>query len=252
MILALPVELRLRIAEYALEQSPAAGIPDIDCQEYGNDYRPSENLALLLVCRQFNTDFARLAYRMTRFLLWNHTSSIRLQELPPSNLREIRKLGYYLRASEMESWGSYFYDLEQLHLDELVLLSSPEWAAGHANITNLVLFLRRLVHVKEIIFVSRGNGEGLGRYPYLSLIGTIMKEDHFQRYDAPGAPNVEATWWDWHVSAQDNNITLKAMDPRPMLAEEDYMLLIQSKVGELIELAETAGYRRPARRPHVV
>ncbi len=242
MLLGLPVELRLRIAEYALEQHPGAGVPYVGrglC-EHKNDYRPSENLTLLLVCRRFSEDFSKIAFQRTRFFLWDHMSSIRLLRLPLDKVQNVRKLGYCLNSHEMRSWGSCFYNIEQLNLDELVLLCSHHWAVGHANFRNLVLFLRRLVHVKTIKFVSYQKAHGLGRAPYLSLIGTIMKEDHFQRYDAPGAPNVETTWWDWQLNAHDDTITLEAKDPRPVLAEEEYMLLMKPRVDALMVLAQEA------------
>ncbi|KAH6625640.1 hypothetical protein C7974DRAFT_204211 [Boeremia exigua] len=240
MILALPTELRLRIAEYALEQRPAAGIPYMGSrlQEHENEYRPSQNLALLLVCRQFNTDFAQLAYNKTRFVLWDHERGTHLQQLPPHILRDIRKLAFLLGAHEIQSWDKYFYDVELLRLDELVFLCPARWTNGPLNIRNVVRFLRRLAHVKTVKFVVYGKGEGLSRAPCFSLIGMIMKEDHFQRYDAPGAPNIEATGWDWHISTPENSVTLKAREPRPVLAEEDYMLLMKPEVDAFMAAAQ--------------
>lgn len=238
MLLKLPVELRLRIAEFALEQHSTAGIPQHLLE---TDYRPSDNLALLLVCRQFNTDFVQLAYSKTRFLLWNRGQGIRLQQLPPYRIRDIRKLAYVLTPSDIQSWGSYFYDLEQLYLDELVILCPDGWApiSGDPNIRNTVLFLRRLMHVKTVKFIvyaqrllDHGNIA-----PCIYLVGTIMKEDHFQRYDAPGAPNVEANSWEWHFNAQENSVTLHAKEPEPITTEEEYMQLQKPRVDALIALA---------------
>lgn len=237
MLLELPVELRLRIAEFALEQNPTAGIP-YDRPLPENDYHPSDNLALLLVCRQFNKDFAQLAYQKTRFLLWNRAQGACLQRLPSHRIINIRKLVYVLVPSDILSWGSYFYDLEQLQLDELIVLCPHGWANGHANIRNTVLFLRRLLHVKTAKFIMYSGGEGLNRAPHFSLIGTIMKEDHFQRYDVPGAPHVEATSWDWHLNAQENSVTLYAKDPKPIVTEEEYMLLMKPKVDALMAIAQ--------------
>ena len=239
MFLKLPAELRLRIAEYALEQRPAAGIPHIGrhLQEYRNDYRPSENLALLLVCRQFNIDFTSLAYNKTRFTLWTDEHGARMQELPSYKLRSIRKLAYYPNEYDMESWGNFFHNLEQLRLDELVLFCSHTWTVGLSTIKIMVLFLRRLQHVKRIKFVLYGK-MGTNRSAYCSLIGAMMKEDHYQRYDAPGAPKVEATWWDWHLNTHENLITLRAQGPRPVLPEEEYMILMKPKVDALMAEAE--------------
>jgi hypothetical protein len=65
-----------------------------------------------------------------------------------------------------------------------------------------------------------------------------MKEDHYQRYDAPDAPNLEATWWDWCYSPDYSHITFEAQPPRPILPEEEYMLLMKPKVDALMAFAE--------------
>lgn len=67
-----------------------------------------------------------------------------------------------------------------------------------------------------------------------------MKEDHFQRYDAPGAPNVEACWWGWQLNSLVDTITFTAQAPRPALLEEDYMLLMKPKVDAMMAEAERA------------
>lgn len=240
MVLRLPIELRLRIAKFALEQRATAGIAYVDqlLQEHETDYRPSENLTLLLVCRQFYSDFARLAYNKTRFLLWNDAYCARLQQLPSYRLRDIRKLACHLGGFDVHSWGSYFLNLEHIRLDELVFLCPHNWANHHSNIRNAIVFLRRLVHVSTVKFVIYGKGEGLNRAPCYSLIGAIMKEDHFQRYDAPGAPNVGATAWDWHLNSHENSITLQAKDPEPVTAEEEFMRRMKPKVDALITIVQ--------------
>ncbi|KAF2624764.1 hypothetical protein BU25DRAFT_133685 [Macroventuria anomochaeta] len=240
MFLDLPVELRLRIAEYALEQRPGTGIPHIGrhLENYKGGYRPSENMSLLLVCHQFNRDFTQLAYNKTRFMLWTYGHGTGLQGLPLYKLRSIRKLVYRPDTSEMQSWGSYLYNLEQLHVDELVFLWHYQWTRPSIKI--VISFLRRLLHINTIKFVLYAKREGKNRSDYCSLVGAIMKEDHFQRYDAPGAPNVEATWWDWHLDTQENIITFRAQDPRPVLPEEDYMLLMKPEVDALMAEAERA------------
>lgn len=239
MFLDLPVELRLRIAEYALQQRPAAGIPHIGrhLSEYEGDYRPSENMALLLVCRQFNADFTQLAYNKTRFLLWTSQHSTGLQELPLHKLRSIRKIACKPFGTTTESWckGKHFCNLEQLRLDELIILSQTGISSKQ-----MVLFMRRLVHVEIVKFVMYGKRENENRSNYCATVGLIMKEDHFQRYDAPGAPNIEATWWDWHLNPEANVITFRAQNARPILPEEEYMLLMKPKVDAMMAEAERA------------
>ena len=153
MFLDLPVELRLRIADYALEQRPAAGIPLVGrhLQRDKGDYKPSENLALLLVCRQFRIDFTDLAYRTTRFRLLANRHGVGIQRLPLHRLQNLRKLAYNPDKLEWQSWGSYVCNLEPLRLDELVLFM------GHGRMDcsfkPLILFMRRLLHVKTIKYV---------------------------------------------------------------------------------------------------
>ncbi|KZM23536.1 uncharacterized protein EKO05_0011232 [Ascochyta rabiei] len=247
MFLALPVELRLRIAEYALEQRPAAGIPHIGLplRQYKHQYRPSENLSLLLVCRQFALDFTPLAYNKTRFTLWTEHDVARMRNLPPHKLRNIRKLGFEPWSVRCEEWTgtgsseSFFCNQEQLRLDELVFFWPHNWV-HMIDVRLVVRFLRRVRHIRTIKFVQYGGIKETRRNEYRSLIGMIMKEDHFQRYDAPGAPNIEATWWDWHLNSQQNIHTFQAQEPRPVLPEEDYMLLMKPRVDALMAEAEQA------------
>ncbi|KAF1925688.1 uncharacterized protein M421DRAFT_7708 [Didymella exigua CBS 183.55] len=100
--------------------------------------------------------------------------------------------------------------------------------------------MRRLVHVKTVKFVLYGVTEARNRSHYCKLIGAIMKEDHFQIYDALGAPNIEATWWGWHLSTQADMITFAAQNSRPVLPEEEYMLLMKPKVDAMMAEAERA------------
>ncbi|KAF3031137.1 hypothetical protein E8E11_000877 [Didymella keratinophila] len=242
MLLKLPTELRLRIADYALEQHPATGIPPTSrqLQEYRADYRPSGNLALLLVCRQFNSDFTQLAYSKTRFSIWNRRQSNNLRQLPSHSVRNIRSIVHRAPVDEVTSWGSYCYGLQQLHLDELVILCDRFFFVISQDVLNVAAFLRRLLHVKIIRFVMYDDKAGRKRSHYCRLIGAIMKEDHFQRYDAPGAPNIEARWWDWHLNSLGDMIAFTAQEPRPVLPEEEYMLLMKPKVDAMMAEAERA------------
>ena len=250
--LTLPVELRLHIAEYAFEQDPAAGIPHKDHQhqdnspsgwwsEYEHDYRPSENLSLLLVCRQFNTEFTQIAYNKTRFTLRGRSNVIRLHELPALKIRSIRKLAFIPHLSELCSWGSYPFKVEQLRLDELVFLwlgRTPLHGSLQTCNNSLYPIMRDLLHVKTIKFFLYGESEKDNRKAYCRLIATLMKDDHFYIYDAPSAPKIEATWWDWHLNEEGNVMTFQAHPQRPVLPEEDYMLLVKPKVDALMAEAE--------------
>ena len=106
--------------------------------------------------------------------------------------------------------------------------------------------LRRLLNVKTIKLVMYGKWEGKNRRDYCSFVSGIMKEDYYQRYDAPGAPNIEATWRDWHLNKQENLITLQAHAPKPVLPEEEYVLLMKPKVDALMADAEKVTGPYPA------
>ena len=253
--LSLPVELRLHIAEYAFEQSPAAGIPYAHhfkeftvggpwCEREHNS-KASKNLSLLLVCRQFHTDFTEIAYNKTRFAIQSESrNATRIQELPDTKIRNIRKVAFIPKISEICSWGSYPFRDERLHLDELMFLWCGNTTGGRLQACSNSLYpiMRNLLHVKTIKFLLFGRNENENRQIYCRLIGTFMKDDHFYRYDAPGAPKVEATWWNWHLNEDGDIVTFTAQAPRPVLPEEVYMMLMKPKVDALMTEAErTAG-----------
>lgn len=242
MLLVMPTELRLRIAEYALEQHVKAGIPATSrsLQECEADYRPSANLALLLVCRQFNSDFAQLVFNKTRFSIWSGRQSDNLRQLPSHSIRSIRSIVHRAPVDEVTSWGSYCYGLQQLHLDELVILCDRFFFVISQDVVDVAAFLRRLLNVKTVRFVMYDDKGGRKRYHYCRLIGAIMKEDHFQRYDAPGAPKIEARWWDWQLNSLADTITFTAQAPRSVLPEEEYMLLMKPKIDAVMAEAERA------------
>jgi hypothetical protein len=249
-LLALPAELRLRIAEYALEQCSTAGLPlqtgSTSYWSHLRQYWPSNQLALLRVCRQLTQDFTPLAYNKTRFTLygsWTEEDVTRMRKLPSYKVRNIRKLALgplsiHTPWVDISSWENYVYNEERLCLDELLFLWPQEWAL--IDTKALILLFRRLQQVKTIKLVVYEDKPGEAAQAFRSLVGTIMKEDHFQRYDAPGAPNIEATWWEWSFNNRESIITLQAHDPRPVLAEYDYMLLMKPKVDELMAQAERA------------
>jgi hypothetical protein len=241
MFLKLPTELCLRIAEYALEQHPATGIPSTSRPlQSRTGYRHSRNLALLLVCRQFNCDFAQLAYNRTRFSIWNRRQSNSLRQLPSHSIRSIRSIVHRASVDEVTSWGNYCYNIQQLHLDELVILCDRFFFVISKDVLDVAAFLRRLLHVKTLKFIMYDDAARRKRSHYCRLIGAIMKEDHFQRYDAPGAPHIEACWWDWHLNSLGDTIALTAHEPRPILPEEEYMLLMKPKVDAMMAEAERA------------
>jgi hypothetical protein len=62
----------------------------------------------------------------------------------------------------------------------------------------------------------------------------MLKEDHYQRYDVPGAPNVEKTWWVWGYDYVDNTFELVAQPPKPVLPEAEYIEFVAPMVRRLM------------------
>ncbi|OSS48197.1 hypothetical protein B5807_07866 [Epicoccum nigrum] len=239
--LSLPVELRLRIAEYGIfEQTLSLGFPWLrDVFKHDHDYKPSENLALLLVCRQFHDDFTQLAYSNTKFTVCCDgidQALVRLHELPEYKTRNIRRLAFG-PDTLIGVCERFLLEAPQLQLHQLDIICS-EWYLQDHGIPDVVSFFRRLSNTKFIKLILYEVERDFSLKTFCALIGAIMKEDHYQRYDAPGAPNIETTWWDWCLSLDSDYITFEAQPPRPILLEEDYMLLMKPKVDGLMALAE--------------
>jgi hypothetical protein len=231
--LSLPIELRLQIAAYALEQPENVSLSkeerfrgtELVNAQLDPDYYASQNLSLLLVCHQFHHDFSSLAYRMTTFVV----AKRRMQAIkwqPAANIRNLRKLVLDHTLNEMLSWHNYPFDNESLHLDELCLFIDLP------NYKPLTRLLRRLQNVKTFrIFHTAARP----RIAYARLVAAMQKDDHFQRYDAPCAPDIGCTWWDASYNAQTISFDLVAQEPVPLMAEEDYMVMMKPSVDELME-----------------
>ncbi len=255
-LLTLPVELRLLIAEFVLEQDDTAGEPIPPSQRTDAlallPSQCAENLSLRLVCRQLTQELTRLAYKKTIFLLFGSLTSkygSRMQELPVQTFDHIRKLTFASASrcrpsgDSFEAWEGYVFNEKRMHLDELVLFWSLGYTAHQSN-QIWIPFFRRLKNVQTIKIILYHPWIDVGTLQpataYRSLVGAFMKVDHFERYDAPGAPNIEATWWAWSYEHDRQIITLKAQEPRPALPEEDYMRLMKPQVDALMAEAERA------------
>ncbi|USP77443.1 hypothetical protein yc1106_04717 [Curvularia clavata] len=241
--LSLPTELRMHIAAEALEQHPLSGFHMVDAApENGSRYildtryRPSANLSIRLVCRQFNIDFTRLAIQKTRFVLQKDAGST-VSTQSETILRDVKRLVVHYGPDTIAEWREFPFNKECLQLDELdmfmPLAEAPEYS-------ELVGMFRRLRNVQRIRFLLCGD-EQQARLRCCWLIGVMLKEDHYQRYDAPNAPNLESSWWSWSWSFNDNYswVTFVAQEPKPVMVEEEYMMLVKPKLDEIMEA--TAG-----------
>jgi hypothetical protein len=249
-LLSLPAELRIQILSYVFVQQPDAGFIrseksstlDYHGLVIDNHYSPAFQLNILSTCRQFRRDFTTIAFRNTTFLVRDncvslHTLLRRLQSHQLASLRRVAFVTSPKRIRELVEWTRYPFDMENVHLEELtvVLYRSEHWHYPSHYTRDLVALLRRLEHVKALKFVRNSAPvSGSFRTWYNRLIGLLLKEDHYQRYDAPDAPNVEATWWEWRYDYADNTFELIAQSPKPVLPEAEYIGYVAPLVRRLM------------------
>ncbi|KAG9376653.1 O-methyltransferase [Pyrenophora tritici-repentis] len=240
--LSLPTELRLQIASYALEQLPTDEERLIHLAQpwktsvYNSVYKSSKNLAIRLVCREFNRDFSRLAIQKTTFVLYGGLGTV-IDAQPDELLRDVRRLVIPVHRI-FHPLPEFLFNRECLHLDELCLYDTLESIIRHRK--TLIYMLRYLKNVKRVSFSAdpRSSCSKTQRLAFRRLIGQILKEDHYQRYDSPNAPQPETTWWSWIYSNDSAHEFLTAQEPKPIMAEQDYMLLVKPKIDELMEQIE--------------
>jgi hypothetical protein len=256
-ILSLPVELRLEIAAYVFDQPNNMSIEQIaDHSEHESrrhlipsdvsakgfwiplTYSASANFSLLLVCRQLRYELVDLAFQQTRFVMSDRPGldkpDFKVSCLLKERICNIRKLVLVYQQEEINAmlWKQYPFNKEAMHLDELCIAFSP-----HVFDMGLIDLLRRLKNVKTVTFLL-GLDLGCPKIDSMrvlgKIVGAMLKMDHYYRYDAPGAPIIEDTWWDWHFDSTNVSLVLEAREPKPLLAEEDYMNMIKPKVDELM------------------
>ncbi|KAG9189196.1 hypothetical protein G6011_06064 [Alternaria panax] len=234
---SLPTELRLEIAAYALEQ-PNAGLtrehrPGGIRNRFSvdNGYKSSTNLAIRLVCRQFNADFRRLSIQNTLFVLPKDSTWIAHQQ-SDEFLRNVKKLRARYNYNDITEWKVYPMKKPCMHLDQLELVITLEDSKCRKALVGL---FRRLQNVKQIRLLACGNSLAWGSHEYIKLLGEILKEDHYQRYDAPNAPNLGDTWWEWSYRDDLGQAIFVAQQPKPIMMEEDYMLLMKPRVDYIMD-----------------
>lgn len=236
--LSLPAEVRVQIAADALQQPPDVGLIFMEpiagsdqCAGLVLDpgYASATNLNLLLVCRQFRNEFTQLAYQKTTFVIRHRAAEV-INEQPDGRLKNIRKLVVLYSHVSLLRWREWPFNHQHLHLDELCFSDYQD--IPRSDIINL---LRRLKNVRTIRFVMHSTQSGKDRLACNSLIGVILKADHYWRYDAPDAPRLESTWWNWTFNQRNNAFTFVAQEPKPIMEEEEYMLFVKPKIDEVMD-----------------
>jgi hypothetical protein len=235
-IFSLPTELRLQIAGYVLEQGPNAAFI---CQKLsklsldpGYISVAKRRLGIRLVCRQFNHDFTRLAFQSTTVImvgepspgLPNYICRIVCNQ-PDELIKDVRKLVIDCggQLSPIMGWQQYPFNRACMHLDELSLMMQ-----GDFDVTAMADIMRQLQNVKMIRFIKHRQ---LDCY---RLIATILRRDHYHRYDASEAPNLGHTWWEWNYNEVEASFTCTAQDAMPVMEEQEYMVFVKPKVDRVM------------------
>lgn len=227
-LFSLPTELRLQIAAYALQQDENTGIikQSDRRRRLDRDYSAASHLSILLVCRQFKHDFTDLAYRSTTFIFTVHNMHAIRQE-PSTKFLNLRKIVIAGGWPQIDAWAAYLFGTGCLNPEQLCLVGS----LPH-NIAPVIGFLRRTSKVKKLrMFPLYGNHFII----YGGLIGAIYKDDHFHRYDATDAPNIPEIWWEPQFNTKDSSFDFLPCNPKPQMAEEDYLVMMKPKIDEAIE-----------------
>ncbi|KAK7181614.1 hypothetical protein DPSP01_011383 [Paraphaeosphaeria sporulosa] len=266
-LLSLPIELRLQILECVIDGSPNAGLkypkvcatvrPESNRNFQGLildlGYSAAATLNVLLVCRQLRNEFTKAAFQRTVFVIRdpyyvNAKYFRNLQRVQLDSLRRVMIVFQAYRLSQLSSWRRPF-NLEGLHLDNLTiaLQSATQHTVGGvlsedylANSTrDVVGLLRRLGHVNSFKIVQNAafTTQRFQAWWY-QIIGLILKEDHYQRYDAPDAPQIETTWWDWHFDSAEKSFEFIARPAKPVVPEPDYMEMVAPLVASLMSAME--------------
>ncbi|KAL5114583.1 hypothetical protein ACEQ8H_007552 [Pleosporales sp. CAS-2024a] len=220
-LLSLPIELRLEIATYALQQAKNVGIKKPGAT-YSIDgaYDAGKNLSLLLVCRQFYRDFGDIAYQMTRFLFLG--SKLRsISHATDTKLRHLRKVVIDSQWHHIENWDAYPFNRDCIVLEELCILAINPRDDLVAPVRDL---LSRLRHVKKLRI-----------FPASAKASTSMyKDDHYYRYDAPFAPVTSITSWEPCMNPLDASFDFVASKAPPIMAEEEYMVMMKPKIDHIM------------------
>jgi hypothetical protein len=247
----LPAELRLEIMSYVYIQEPntvyklySIPRPPRTGLFLNKLYSSASALALLLVCKQFRHDFSRLAFNNTHFVLTDKHASISKQmaTLQPYQINALRHFHFVIADQsnfrDLVHWTNYPFNNPDLHLDTLAVVfqRNDHQHFPHEFMKETVSLLRRLENVTNLRFIrNSANMKGFFRTWFNRLIGLVLKEDHFNRYDHSNAPQLPKFWWDWNFSIKEQSFELKAREPMKIIDEEEYMKLVAPLIDQLMK-----------------
>lgn len=217
----------------------------------------TDGMNLLLLCRQMRDECTQLVYRCTVFVmpLRRHFSPGTLRPLHRHQCENLRNVILAIEPRRfvdlVASWTRPFAT-DTCHLNRLTIAFTPLTGSGSQeddveeddfaliNTSKVVELLRRLEHVDRLRFVQNATCFRRDFYMcYNQIVGLLLKEDHYQRYDAPGAPHIEATWWNWNFNAAEQSFEFAARPAKPITPEPQYMEAVAPLVAKLMSEMET-------------
>ncbi|KAF2477663.1 uncharacterized protein BDR25DRAFT_364554 [Lindgomyces ingoldianus] len=259
-ILCLPAEIRLSILEHTLPKPlhivfrPPTHTSGFSSSNPNNprglsldeNYSSSSHLSLLLTCHQFRSDFTHLLFSSTQFVVTDTYTPLprRLEVLRQCQIEAIRHIAFVASARQFRDlvhWTQHPFNLPNLKLDTLavVLHRSAHWHYPSDFTADMVSLLRRLQNVRSLYFIRNGaNVKGFFKTWYNRLVGLVLKEDHWQRYDNPQGPCLEEVWWEWEFDAGGQWFKFKARKPRRVVGEEAYLEGVKGLVEGLMREME--------------
>ncbi|KAF1961945.1 hypothetical protein CC80DRAFT_488327 [Byssothecium circinans] len=242
-LLTLPAEIRLQIWDLVFTHTPYTRHPQTQELVIDPRYSSSTQLNTLLVCRQIHNEVgAGHAFQQTTFIIRHSKGSYpnfdTPLEFPTSRIANLKHLVLpTFRANWKDPEFLHFSPLLQgnVHLSTLTLFFfRGKMDFTQKGIVNTVHYLRNVQNVEIIRFMRNASSFRLRRW-YRLLIGQMLKEDHYERYDAKAALNIEKTWWEWRFDKEDQVLEFVARPPKPIMEEEEYMGLVAPLIKALTD-----------------
>lgn len=249
-LLTLPAELLTSILSYVFDDNlppksrAHTGLPWREGRSVtivSPTYSAAALLAPLLTCKQFYLAGHIEAFKCTHFLVANLYIDVpsRLSRLSKKQLSALRTIALVVDARHfraMRAWDGYAFNNSALsHLDTLTIALHQTTHHYLFDFTaDIAKLLRRLQGVRRVVFVrNQAYVKGSFKTWCNRLVGSIMKIDHYERYDVQ-PPNPERTWWEWGYDVRAEAFCLDARPSKETVDEETYMQQIKPLIEELM------------------
>ncbi|KAF2641166.1 hypothetical protein P280DRAFT_468828 [Massarina eburnea CBS 473.64] len=260
-LLSLPTEIRLDIWDLVLTNDAFSHQENTHELVLNSQYTAPTQLNLLLTCHQIRNEigiiptFQRAAFVVKRLKESPYSAfACQLLSLPKDLIAAVKKLvlpAQWLDFDDPTFWsgGAMFLE-EKLQLFELTFFfeNKVDALASHAQGTickpppvhPMARRMRLWNHVQVLRFIRNESNVHLRKW-YRALVGQILKEDHYQRYDSEQAPNLGMTRWEWKYDVKEHVAEFFAKPPHPVLPEAEYMEMVAPMIHDLIADMEAEG-----------